>query len=680
MGSPRNGNGRGNGRAAPRPAGRRRRRLIRRRSRRARRVVALLLLAGAIALTLVLVAVSGGAYTAVTTWREGCSLADLRPTRLGQNSFVFAANGTLLGTIRSERNRQPVPLERMSPWLERATLAIEDRRFYAHDGLDYEGIVRAAVRNLEEGRIVEGGSTITQQLVRSLYTGDERSWERKGKEACLALELEEHWSKERILETYLNRVFFGNRAFGVQAAARTYFATSARKLGPAQAALLAGLAQAPSAYDPFGRPGAALARRNTVLRAMADAGLLPGERAERLVRRPLGLEPGTLYETERERYFFSYVRRLLVARYGEERVRSGGLRVHTTVSLPLQREARQAIRSTLDRGDDPAAAIVAVNPRSGAIRAMAAVAPGERGLQFNLAEQGRRQSGSAFKTFVLAEAVRRGIHPDRTRYLSAPFTYQPPGAEEWEVSTYGGDYHGPSTLTAATLRSDNTVYARLTVDLGPESVARLAQEMGIVTELAPVASIGLGSNSVSPLELASAYATLAAGGVYREPFAIRRVVLPDGPVHGSDEWGRGERRRVLTDGQAAAVTRILAQNMTSGTGTGAQIGRPAAGKTGTTDRFTDAWFAGYTPRLTSAVWVGYPRAAREMSSVHGIPVAGGTFPATIWGRFMGPARAGTPADPWPVPKTPPEWKRWRGEHQFDGRRSRDRPDEDDDET
>ena len=661
-------NGNGNGHGVPRPAGRRRRRLSRRRAQHARRVAALVALAGVLAATVSVVALSGGAYTAVTTWRDGCSLDDLAPARIGQNSFVFAANGTLLGTIRAERNRQPVALDRMSPWLERATLAIEDRRFYSHDGLDYEGIVRAAVRNLEEGRIVEGGSTITQQLVRSLYTGDERSWERKGKEACLALELEEAWSKERILETYLNRVFFGNRAYGAQAASRTYFAMNAKRLGPGQAALIAGLAQAPSAYDPFRRPEAALARRNTVLGAMVDAGYLPRERYERIVGRPLGLERGTLYETERERYFFSYVRRLLVERYGEERVRSGGLRVHTTVSLPLQRQARQAIRATLDRGDDPAAAIVAVNPRNGAIRAMTAVAPGERGLQFNLAEQGRRQSGSAFKTFVLAEAVRRGIHPDRTRYLSAPFTYTPPGAEEWNVETYGGDYHGPSTLTAATVRSDNTVYARLTVDLGPESVARLAHEMGIETELAPVASIGLGSNSVSPLELASAYATLAAGGVYREPFAIRRVVLPSGVVHGPDDWGRGERRRVFTDGQAAAVTRILVQNMTSGTGTGAQIGRPAAGKTGTTDRHTDAWFVGYTPRLASAVWVGYPRAAREMTSVHGIAVAGGTFPATIWGRFMGPALEGTPADPWPAPSTPPEWEPWRGEHQSRGPR------------
>ena len=670
MGARGNGNGH-----VPRPAGRRRRRLHRQRAVRTKRVAALLVALAALASTLAVVAVSGGAYTAVTTWRDSCSIDDLRPAELGENSFVFAANGRLLGTIRAERNRQPVPFERMSPWVERATLAIEDRRFYEHDGLDYEGIVRAAVRNLEAGEIVEGGSTITQQLVRSLYTGDERSWERKGKEACLALQLEEEWTKEEILETYLNRVFFGNRAYGMQAAARTYFATSARKLGPAQAALIAGLAQAPSAYDPFKRPEAALARRNTVLEAMVDAGYLPRERYEQIVGRPLGLEHGTLYETERERYFFSYVRRLLVERYGEERVRSGGLRVHTTVSLPLQREARQAIRSTLDRGDDPAAAIVAVNPRNGAIRAMTAVAPGERGLQFNLAEQGRRQSGSAFKTFVLAEAVRRGIHPDRTRYLSAPFTYTPPGAEEWEVSTYAGDYHGPSTIAAATLRSDNTVYARLTVDLGPESVAQLAHDMGIRTELQPVASIGLGSNSVSPLELASAYATLAAGGVYREPFAIRRVVLPNGRVHGADEWGRGERRRVLTDGEAAVVTRILGQNMTSGTGTGAQIGRPAAGKTGTTDRHTDAWFAGYTPRLASAVWVGYPRAAQEMTSVHGITVAGGTFPATIWGRFMGPALEGTPADAWPVPSTPPEWQPWQGEHQFDGRRA---PADDDD--
>jgi penicillin-binding protein 1A len=662
----RGGNGNGNGSlgGAPRPAGRRRRRASRRRAAHTKRVVALALTGAALAAVLALAALGGGTYTAVTTWRASCSLDDLRPIALGQNSFVYAADGTFLGTIRAERNRQPVPLKKMSVWMRRATVAVEDRRFYDHEGLDYEGIARAVVRNFEERRIVEGGSTITQQLVRSLYTGNERSWARKKKEACLALKLEQAWSKQQILQAYLNRVFYGNRAYGIEAAARTYFSKSATGLGPAQAALLAGLPQAPSAYDPFARPRVAKARRNVVLEAMRDSGAVSAKRYERLSKRPLRLDRGTLYERQREPYFFSYVRRLLVERYGEKRVRSGGLRVYTTVDLRYQRLARQAVRATLDRTDDPAAAVVAINPANGAIRAMTSVAPGRKRLQFNLAEQGRRQAGSAFKTFVLAEAIRRGVHPDRTLYRSAPFEWQAPGTTEpWEVRTYAGDYHGPSTLSAATLRSDNTVYARLTLDLGPRSVARLASAMGIRTPLLPVGSIGLGSNAVSPLEMASAYATLAAGGVHREPFAIRRVVFANGRVHANDVWGSREPSRVLTDGQALAVTRILERNMHEGTGRGALIGRPAAGKTGTTDRHTDAWFVGYTPTLATSVWVGYPAAAREMTSVHGISVAGGTFPATIWGRFMSPALDGTPVVDWPPATTRPEWERWRGRHQ-----------------
>ncbi|MBW3593371.1 MAG: transglycosylase domain-containing protein, partial [Actinobacteria bacterium] len=498
-----------------------------------------------------------------------------------------------------------------------------------------------------------------------------KPWERKKKEACLALKLEEAWSKEQILQAYLNRVFYGNRAYVIEAAARTYFSKSARGLGPAQAALLAGLPQAPSAYNPFTRRRVAKARRNLVLDAMRAEGFLSAERHERLVARPLGLDRGTLYERQREPYFFSYVRRLLVERYGEKRVRSGGLRVYTTVNLRFQRLARRAVARTLDRRGDPASAVVAINPANGAIRAMASVAPGRKRLQFNLAEQGRRQAGSAFKTFVLAEAIRRGVHPERTFYRSAPFEWQPPGTTEpWEVTTYAHDYYGRSTLAAATLRSDNTVYARLTLDLGPESVAELADAMGIQTPLEPVASIGLGSNSVSPLEMASAYATLAAGGLHREPFAIRRVVFANGRVHGNDVWGRSKPTRVLTDGEALAVTRLLERNMHEGTGRGALIGRPAAGKTGTTDEHTDAWFVGYTPTLATSVWVGYPRAAREMKNVHGIAVAGGTFPATIWARFMSPALARTRVVEWPEATTPPEWERWRGEYQ-DVRRKRE---------
>jgi penicillin-binding protein 1A len=553
----------------------------------------------------------------------------------------------------------------MDPWVLEATVAIEDRRFWEHGGLDYEGIIRAAVKNLEEGKIVEGGSTITQQLVRNLYIGNERSFERKIKEACLALKLNEEWTKEQILETYLNQVPYGNHAYGIEAAAQTYFARSAGDLNLVQSALLVGLPQAPSAYDPFARPEAALERRNEVLDAMLEAGDIDQEQYDRAVKTPLRLHRGELYTKIREPYFFGYVRDLLIKKYGVTAVRSGGLKVHTTIDPRFQRLAKTAIKSNLYLETDPASALVSINPKNGAIRAMAAVAPGRKGLQFNLAEQGRRQAGSAFKTFVLAEAVRQGINPDSTRYMSAPFTWQPdPLSEPWEVSTFDHSYYGVSTIRQATIRSDNSVYARLTLDVGPEKVAQTAREMGIRTKLEPVASIGLGSNAVSVLEMASAYATLAAGGIYSEPMAIRKVVLPSGKV--DPAWGKGNRKRVMSDGEAYVVTQILQENILGGTGTAANPGRPAAGKTGTTDDFADAWFAGYTPNLATAVWVGYPNAQIEMRSVHGISVAGGSFPAMIWHDFVVPALAGSPSLSFPLPTQPAVWLPFHGQWAFYG--------------
>jgi len=267
---------------------------------------------------------------------------------------------------------------------------------------------------------------------------------------------------------------------------------------------------------------------------------------------------------------------------------------------------------------------------------------------------------------VLTESIRQGINPNTTTYLSAPFRWQPdPNSEPWEVSTYSNSYSGPMSIASATLASDNTVYARLTLDVDPENVVRIAKRMGIRTKLQPVASVGLGSNSVSVLEMASAYATLAAGGMYSKPMAIRKVTLADGEVDEERGWGRSERKRVMQDGVAYEVTRILQQNMTGGTGTGAYYGDPSsAGKTGTTDNFADAWFAGYTPRASTVVWVGYPNAQIEMTSVHGIQVAGGTFPATIWNLFMSAAFGGMPYLDWPLPEDPVEWQAFEGQYEY----------------
>jgi penicillin-binding protein 1A len=669
-GNGRNGHG-GNGNGQKLMTQRRRRRLRRQRERTAAKRFALVL---ALAIVLGgLAALAATALTAASAFRASCDLSSLKPVAIGQNSFVYAADGSLLGAIPAERNRQPVTLAQMSAWVSKATIAIEDRRFYEHGGLDYEAIIRAAVRNLEEGEIVQGGSTITQQLVRNLYIGREKSLERKAKEACLALKLEDEHEKDWILETYLNQVYFGNHAYGVEAAAQTYFSKTAKELGVVQAALLAGLPQAPSAWDPFKRPEEAVRRRNDVLKAMYDAGYINAEDYQSSVEAPLKLKAGKLYTKIREPYFFSYVREELISKYGANTVRGGGLKVYTTIVPRLQRLAVSAMKNTLNLPSDPASALVSINPKNGAIRAMTAVIPGKKNLQFNIAAQGRRQAGSAFKTFTLTEAIRQGINPS-TLYLSAPFRWQPdPTCSEaidpncvWDVSTYDQSYTGPTPIAQATLRSDNSVYARLTLDVGPENVVRTARAMGIRTKLEPVASIGLGSNSVSVLEMASAYATLAAGGVYSKPMAIRKVVLPDGKVDAGAGWGDVKRKRVFSDGVAYEVLKILKQNMVAGTGTQANPGFPAAGKTGTTDDWGDAWFAGVTTKASTVVWVGYQNAKIPMTAVHGIRVAGGTFPAMIWGIFMRAAYAANPPPDWGLPTQPAVWEPFNGQYQYKG--------------
>ncbi|HET7759636.1 MAG TPA: transglycosylase domain-containing protein [Gaiellaceae bacterium] len=605
-------------------------------------------------------AVIASGVGAVAKLSSDCSLQELKAVEIGQNSFVYAADGSLLGSIPAERNRTPVMLWRVSPWMAKATVAIEDHRFYEHGGVDYQGIVRAAIKDLSAGHVVQGGSTITQQLVRNLYISKERTFKRKIKEACLAIRLSRARSKDWILSQYMNQVYYGNHAYGIEAAAQTYFSRHAKTLTLAQSALLAGLPQAPSIYDPLHRPGAARARRDEVLRAMLTYGDITQQQYDQAVsQKNLLLRPGRLYTTIREPYFFSYVRDQLIAEYGANTVRSGGLRVYTTINPSLQVAARKAIRDTLYLRNDPAAAVVSINPANGAIRAMTAVTPGRYGNQFNLASQARRQPGSTFKTFVLTAAVNEGMNPDTTYYVSAPFHYQPdPYTPAWDVQTYDHTYSGSISVHSATLASDNTVYAQLTLDVTPEKVAEMAHRLGIRSHLDPVPAMGLGADAISPLEEASAYATLAAGGIYSKPMAITKVVLANGKVDTDAGWGQPDRKRVISDGVAYEVTKILEDNVLQGTGVGAYFGRPAAGKTGTTDNHADAWFSGYTPQLETTVWVGYPQGEIPMEDVHGSTVQGGTFPASIWRLFMEKALANAPALTWQYPRDPVVWRPW----------------------
>ncbi|HSC51961.1 MAG TPA: PBP1A family penicillin-binding protein [Gaiellaceae bacterium] len=633
--------------------GRRRRSRIKGRHRRRTTLVF-------VVLVVLLAAAIASGVGAVAKFQSDCNLQELKAVEIGQNSFVYAANGSLLGSIPAERNRTPVRLWKVSPWMRKATVAIEDHRFYEHGGVDYQGIVRAALKDLSAGHVVQGGSTITQQLVRNLYISKERTFKRKIKEACLAIRLSRARSKDWILSQYMNQVYYGNHAYGIEAAAQTYFSRHAKTLTLAQSALLAGLPQAPSLYDPLHRPAAARARRDEVLRAMLTYGDITQQQYDQAVaQKNLLLRPGRLYTQIREPYFFSYVRDQLIAEYGANTVRSGGLRVYTTINPSLQVAARKAIRDTLYLRNDPAAAIVSINPANGAIRAMAAVTPGRYGNQFNLASQARRQPGSTFKTFVLTAAINEGMNPDTTYYTSAPFHYQPdPYTAAWDVQTYDHTYSGSISVHSATLASDNTVYAQLTLDVTPEKVAAMAHALGIRSHLDPVPAMGLGADAISPLEEASAYATLAAGGVYSKPMAITRVVLANGKVDTDAGWGQPDRRRVISDGVAYEVTKILEDNVLQGTGVGAYFGRPAAGKTGTTDNHADAWFSGYTPQLETTVWVGYPQGEIPMENVHGSSVQGGTFPATIWRLFMERALANAPALTWRYPSDPVVWRPW----------------------
>jgi penicillin-binding protein 1A len=593
------------------------------------------------------------------------SLAACKPIDRGGNSTLYAADGSKLGVIESEEARAPVSIDRIPKSLQHATVAIEDQRFYEHGGVDPEGIVRAALKNLEAGKTVEGGSTITQQLVRNLcISNPQRTLERKIIEAQLAIEYAERHSRREILSQYLNTAAYGTlegaTAIGVGAAAKIYFSRPVWKLDLAQAALLAGLPQAPTDYNPVLNPRGARERRDAVLAKMAKQGWITPAQARRARSSGLELDLDHGYFDKRQPYFFDYVEDELLTDYGVNTVRRGGLRVYTTIQPQLQEVAGEAMASTLPYSEDPASALVSIDPRNGRIEAMATSTDYEDS-KFNLAAQGHRQPGSTFKAFVLTTALKQGIDPYSTYYESKHLDLDLPKWGHWEVSTADEGYLGRVNLQQATVASDNTVFAQLDLDVGPEAVKATAKSMGIESPLDGIPAEGIGGLriGVSPLEMADAYATLAAGGIHRNPIAVRRVVFPGGRVERPE---RPEPRRVVSAPVAYQVWRLLHDNIVEGTGTAAYTGCPGqGGKTGTTDNFTDAWFAGIQPNLATVVWVGYPQSnAIEMTSVHGQTVYGGTFPAEIWHSLYSGAEV--PCEEFSEPEQPISWAPFYGRY------------------
>jgi penicillin-binding protein 1A len=566
---------------------------------------------------------------------------------LSETTVLLDRHGNEVAKLHADVDRELIPFAQMPESLRRAVIAVEDADFYRHDGLDNVAIVRAMWTNLTNGSMSQGGSTITQQYVKNVLTGAEHSLGRKVREAILAVKLEHTTSKNEILHGYLNTVYFGHGAYGVQAAARTYFDRDAEDLTLLQSATLAGLISAPSARDPFEYPGEARRARDLALGRMVEVGSIGPERARLLQARPLVLAEEAQVRSAAP-HFMEHVRLDLKASYGLDGLYRGGLRVRTTLDMAWQRAAERAIRTALPSRRDPEAALVAIDPRTGAIRAMVGGRSFERS-EFNLATQARRQAGSAFKPFVLVAALERGISPEEVRYgpssLTIPDPFCETDGEPWTVSNAGDQAAGTMSIENAVAGSVNTIFAQLTVEVGPDAVAEVAHRMGIRSRLASVCSIGLGTSEVSPLEMTSAYGTLATRGSYVEPTAIEQVAGPggellQGPLGGLNAVGS----MAITSQDADAATRVLQGVIDHGTGAAAGLaGRPAAGKTGTAQHATDAWFCGYVPQLVTCVWVGYPDGARPMRNVQGVPeVYGGTIPAQIWHDFMTEATADMP--------------------------------------
>jgi len=601
-------------------------------------------------------AATAGAATAF--WADpdaigACAQPPLTPQVAARTSLVYADDGAILGAVPAASHREPVALGAMSHWLPEATVAIEDRRFWRHGAFDYEGIARAALADLEAGRAVQGASTITQQLVRDRdLAGERMTVGRKLREACLAVSLERTWPKRRILEAYLNDVFYGDHAYGAEAAAQTFFGRPARDLTLAQAALLAGLPQAPSQLDPLRHPAAARARRNAVLAALRSVGAISAARDRALAAQPLGLRPGGRYRDVAAPAFFGEAVRSLVANDGAAGARGGGLRVRTTLDPRLELLANAALHTWLGAASDPAGALVAIDPATGAVRAMATTAPD---MAFSLASQSRRQAGSAFKVFTLAAALEAGIPLDSVwsgpPSLTIPDRRCMNATGAWTVHNFADETSGTMTLAQAIAQSVNTIFAQVAVRVGPARIVAVAHRMGVRSPLKPVCSITLGPEGVSPLEMTSAFATLAAGGVRHTPTMLERITRPDGATAVS----RPRPVRALPAPVAAEVTSALEGVVRSGTGRAADIGGPVAGKTGTAENFVDAWFCGYVPHLAACAWIGNPRAETPMHDVDGFAqVVGGSVPARIWHDFMVPAtQAGPPALPVSVAPAPP---------------------------
>jgi penicillin-binding protein 1A len=623
-----------------------------------------------------IVLVSGGAYV---VW-NGTELPQKDPPLL-QTSFICAAEVTndcnqdnSIAQLSGGVDRVTVGYDKIPALFVQALISAEDKDFFRHQGVDPAGVARALYRNLKNEKVQQGGSTITQQYVKNVYLTNEQTVTRKVSEAVLAIKLDRELPKQEILERYLNTIYFGRGAYGIEAAARVYFGKHVEQLGLPESAYLAGIIREPEGVDANRQPTdparerqqrAATDRRKQVLDAMFSEGYITARDRDEVaamgwdyvVPRSSATNFGKVKHAELgTEYFVDYVRHWLTStgRFTDSQLYGGGLRVYTTLDYGAQANAYEAIRNVLDRPDDPAASIVALDDK-GRVRAMVGGFD-YKASQVNLAvgQEGGgsgRQPGSSFKPIVLAQYIAEGKNLGQVYNAPSKLQIKLPG-ENWTVANYGDAEQGQLNVVDATRKSSNTAYAQIMMDTGPASVVDLAKKMGITANLNAYPSLVLGTSEVSVLDMASAYSTFAASGEHIDPVVVTKVTNAQGQVLFDASF---EKQRVLPKDTVDAVNWVLNQVVETGTGTGARVpGQTIAGKTGTTENYHDAWFAGYTCKMTAAVWVGYPSALpngdpHNMVGVHGISVAGGTLPSTIFNRFMSKATQGLQSCAFPKP-------------------------------
>ncbi|MGI9120062.1 MAG: transglycosylase domain-containing protein [Acidimicrobiales bacterium] len=624
----------------------------------ARYLVAVALMGMLVAASVALLSTAGSAVVHAGT---AAPVGEINLDPLSQRSVVQAADGSMLAVLHREENRKSVPLADVPQVVVDSVLAVEDRDFYSHGGMNLRATTRALVTNVSAGEVLQGGSTITQQLVKNALLTPKQDLGRKVQEAVLSLRLEDQMTKDQILERYLNTVYFGNGAYGVQAAAELYFGVGVEQLGQPEGAFLAGLIRNPIGYDPFAYPQASTDRRDLVVERLEVLGRIDRPTGDAIRATPVPSERRNQELLPKpEDYFVEEVTQRLLddprlgdtqaARYNA--VFRGGLTIKTTLDPRLQGLAEEAVASTVpDPTGQFTASVVTVEPGTGAVRALV----GGRGFQtdkVDIATQGvGQQPGSAFKPFVLATALEQGISPQATIDGRGPCTLPNPGGEPdpYPVENFEGSSGGVLTLADATRNSVNCAYAKLGLVVGLDKVADTARRMGITTPLpADRPSMSLGALEVLPIDMAGAYATFAADGMHYAPYLIDEVLDIDGE---SLFRGPSTGEQVISVDTARLATSVLQEVVNAGTATRARFPdrRPAAGKTGTTSAYSDAWFVGYVPQLATAVWMGAPEGNVEMRNVGGIRVTGGSYPARIWQAYMGPAMAGQPVVAFPDP-------------------------------